>query len=140
MQFGYRFAERRLEWCLAIYTVLIGTILTFRPDGLVAMYATSGTLSIVPEIVWGLAYLTTGTLHTSYLCSTREGWTSLVGRLVALVINSQIFVALGLAIFVVNPWYLSAWTYFSLGFGFCGVAIYSAVQEMSAKYRAMRTN
>lgn len=140
MQFGYRFSERRLEWCIAMYTIVVGTILTIRPDGLQSSYWGSSTLSMAPAVVWGVAYLITGGAHTASLCSTREGWTSLILRIIALVINSQIFVALGLAIFVVNPWYLSTWTYFSLGFGFCGVALYSAVQELSQKYRAMRTN
>jgi hypothetical protein len=124
----YLFQQRKLEWCIALATVWIGFFATLPPVNLHPRIF-AALLRIMPELGWGLLYLVVGLLHCWALHVDVKAWWTPFVRTVALLLNSQIYLAVAIALALWNPWGLGAQTYLVLGLGFCGVAFRTAAAD-----------
>lgn len=113
---------------LAIYTFGFGLWLllpvnSFNPESF------RRALYYVVEEGWGAIYAAVGAFHLVALhINGRAAWTPF-GRLAAVIINSQVFLAITLGLFPSNPWGTGVYTYGMLGLAFCGVCIVSAAMD-----------
>ena len=119
---------RRLEWSLSIFTVVFGAVLTL-PHVSMATPGYSPVLSMLTERDWGLVYAAIGICHMMALhVNGRGAWTPFA-RLAALLINSQVLLAMSLAFAQGNVLGTATITYGSLAVIFCGPAIWSAALD-----------
>lgn len=122
------FERRRLEWTLAVYTLYFGIGLLM-PAQSMSSSTFVGTLSLMSELGWGVAYSVVGVIHMVALhINGRAAWTPFA-RLAVLAFNSQVFLALCLSLVPANPWGTGVMTYGAIAIGFCGVAIIAAAQD-----------
>ena len=119
---------RRLEWSLSIFTVVFGAVLIL-PHVSMATPGYSPVLSMLGERDWGLVYAVTGLCHMMALhVNGRGAWTPFA-RLAALLVNSQVLLAMSLAFAQGNILGTATITYGSLAVIFCGPAIWSAALD-----------
>ena len=116
---------RRLEWSLSIFTVVFGAVLIL-PHVSMATPGYSPVLSMLGERDWGLVYAVTGLCHMMALhVNGRGAWTPFA-RLGALLVNSQVLLAMSLAFAQGNILGTGTITYGGLAVIFCGPAIWSS--------------
>lgn len=133
-QWFTRFSERRLEWALAIYTLFFGLFLILPPASMNTRSFTAA-LAFMPEIAWGAVYSVVGVIHNIALhINGRAAWTPFA-RLLALFLNSQVFLGLALGVGTSNPWSTGVFTYAFFGIGFCGAAIYTAAVDCGREFK-----
>lgn len=119
---------RRLEWSLSFYTVFFGTILML-PHVSMATPGYSPVLALLGERDWGMVYAITGLCHMMALhVNGRGAWTPFA-RLGALLVNSQVLLAMSLAFAQGNLLGTGTITYGGLAVIFCGPAIWSAALD-----------
>ncbi|WP_072296157.1 hypothetical protein [Paracoccus sp. SM22M-07] len=128
------FRQRRLEWCIALYTVGFGAFLML-PFVSFATAGYRGVLTLMSEFSWGLVYLLTGILHNVALhVNGRAAWTPFA-RVVTLFLNSQVFLAFALAFAHSNPAGSGVFTYAVIATLFCWVALWAAGEDCGREYK-----
>lgn len=133
------YAQKKLEWLIAIYTVWFGLWLLGPWD---AMNSTSfGTvLGYASERAWGATYLAVGILHNYALhVNGRAAWTPLV-RSGALLLNCNVFLAMTIGLVHSYPGSTGVATYSFMVFGFCGAALWSASSDVGREIKIWRKN
>lgn len=131
------YAQRKLEWCIAIYTVWFGLWLSGPWD---AMNPTSfdNVLKYADEHTWGAVYVVVGVLHNYALhVNGRSSWTPFV-RCGALLLNCNVFLAMTIGLAQTNPGGTAVSTYSFMVFGFCGAALWSAASDMGREIKIWR--
>lgn len=119
---------RRLEWSLSIFTVVFGAVLIL-PHVSMATPGYSPVLSMLGERDWGLVYAVTGLCHMMALHTNGRGAWTPFARLAALLVNSQVLLAMSLAFAQGNILGTATITYGGLAVIFCGPAIWSAALD-----------
>lgn len=131
------FETRRLEWCIALYTVYFGAMLMLPPESMAAtdfIYV----LFIMDEFWWGVCYALIGAGNCLALhINGRAAWTPFA-RFFAIFMNAQIFLAMGLAMGRTFLWGAGTLTYLAIAFLFCGVALRSAATDCGRELSIMR--
>lgn len=131
------YPSRKLEWAIAWFTLLLGVWLLL-PAEAMNTRSYNSALFLMSETQWGLTYLTAGIVHNIALhINGRAAWTPL-GRFVALVLNSQVFLALALNLWNSNPWGLGGFTYTFFSIGFCGPALVAAGLDCGRELKIWR--
>lgn len=131
------YAQKKLEWLIAIYTVWFGLWLLGPWD---AMNSTSFStvLSYASERTWGLVYVTVGILHNYALhVNGRAAWTPFV-RTAALLLNCNVFLAMTVGLVHVFPGGTGVATYSFMVFGFCGSALWSSASDVGREIKVWR--
>lgn len=122
------YANRKLEWFIAIYTVGFGAWLLF-PANSMNVVTFGRPLSWLPEPYWGMLYFLIGVFHAvSLQVNGRAPWTPFA-RSLSLIANSQILLALAGGSALVYPWGTGVYTYAALALGACGPALFSATVD-----------
>lgn len=127
------FSKRKLEWVLALYTFCFGLWLllppiSFNPSSF------SNALYYADEGTWGMIYTIVGVVHLLALhVNGRKAWTPF-GRLIAVTLNSQVFLAITIGVWPSNHWGSPVFTYGFLGLVFCGACIVSAAIDCGHEY------
>ena len=130
------FQSRRLEWLIAFYTVYFGMGLCLPPQSMSGAF--SEVVNIMPETAWGAVYVLVGIIHALALhINGRSEWTPFA-RLLALILNSQVFLAMAIYLIPTNPFGTGVLTYGFFSIGFCGVAIASAAQDCGRELKIWR--
>lgn len=128
------YPERKLEWTLAIYTLFFGLFLIL-PAMSMNTRSFTAALAFMPEPAWGAAYIVVGIIHNIALhINGRAAWTPFA-RLLALFLNSQVFLGLALGVGTSNPWSTAVFTYGFFAAGFCGAAIFTAAVDCGREFK-----
>ncbi len=131
------YAQRRLEWLLALYTVWFGGMLCLPPLSM-SSASFEGALSLMSETSWGVTYVVVGLIHNVALhVNGRAAWTPFA-RLCALTLNANVFLAMCLSLIPVNPVGTGVLTYGFVAVGFCGAAIWGAAQDCGRELKIWR--
>lgn len=131
------FGKRKLEWMLAIYTLGFGIWLLL-PATSLNPSSFANALYFMDEGTWGAIYAIVGAFHLFALhVNGRAAWTPF-GRLGAVTLNSQVFLAITVGVFPSNPWGSGVFTYGFLGIFFCGVCVISAAMDCGNEYKIWR--
>ena len=94
-----------------------------------------GVLGYLPEFWWGVLYAVTGMLHNVALhINGRAAWTPFA-RLVTLILNSQVFLAMALAFAHHNPWGSGVFTYGAVSTLFCMIALVAAAEDCGREFK-----
>ena len=137
MRIFTHFTNRRTEWILAVYTLGFGMWLLLPPTSLNPS-SFSPALRMMTEGQWGLAYSFVGFLHCLALhINGRAAWTPF-GRLFAVFLNCQVFLALTVGLIPANPFGSGVYTYGFLGIGFCGVCLIAAAVDCGKEFKIWR--
>lgn len=131
------FSNKRLEWCLALYCVWIGTGMLLPP---VTLGATTFRVALqyATETGWGGTFLASGILHMFALhINGRAAWTPFL-RAAALAVSSQTFLAFALSLAPVSMFGMSFLTYLFFAIVFCGVAFSSAAFDCGREIKIWR--
>lgn len=132
-----KFRSRKLEWFLALYTLCFGLWLLLPACSMGESFASA--LAYMSETQWGQVYAVIGALHLIALhVNGRGAWTPFA-RLLAVLINSQVFLAIALNLIPYNPWSTGVFTYGFLSLGFCGVCIISAAADCGHEIKIWTT-
>ena len=122
------YRARRLEWSISIFTVIFGLWLML-PFNSMATPGYSTVLALLQEFEWGIVYAVTGVCHMTALhVNGRGAWTPFA-RLAALIINSQVLLAMSMGFAHGNPFGTATVTYGLLAVVFCGPAIWTAALD-----------
>lgn len=128
------FTNRKLEWALAIYSLLFGVMIALPPVSFSSENA-RGVLSIMNETRWGLLYAAAGMAHAVALhVNGRAAWTPFL-RISVIFLNSQIFLAMALAFASANVWGTAVLTYGSMCFVFCLIAGHAAALDCGREWK-----
>lgn len=131
------FDRRKCEWLLALYTLGFGVWLLLPVDSM-SPVSFDRALGFMAEARWGAIYAAVGTCHCWALhVNGRAAWTPF-GRLGAVFLNSQVFLAITLGVYPSNPWGTGVFTYGFLGIGFCGVCMVSAAVDCGREVKVWR--
>ena len=134
MKWFTHFSGRRLEWCLAIYTVTFGVWIAL-PSESMSSPGFRSALSLMTEREWGALYIVVGMIHNIALhVNGRAAWTPFA-RVGAVFLNGQVFLAMALAIAQSSPWSSGVLTYGFFSTFFCGVALIAAAQDCGRELR-----
>lgn len=128
----YQFDRRKLEWCIALYTILLGYSMMAPNDSLPANYQT-GVVEHLGELGLGLLYVTIGCAHCMSLHVSYRSWKAPLVRIIVLGCNASLFVSVALAIGETNPWGFGFTTNIGLAFLFCGVAMRTAAADFGTE-------
>lgn len=137
MKFFTNFPQRRLEWLLALYTVLFGFWLALPPQ---SMSTTSfrAALFVMSEFHWGVLYCCVGIIHNTALhINGRAAWTPFI-RVAAVMLNMQVFLAMSLSLAKVNIWSTGTFTYGFIALGLCGTALFAAAHDCGRELKIWR--
>lgn len=137
MKFFTHFRQRKLEWMLSIYTILFGLWLMMPVQNMIGP-TFRAALFIMDEYSWGSIYLLTGIFHTLALhINGRAAWTPFV-RVLAIMLNMQVFLAMAMSIASVNIWASGAFTYGFFAIGLCGAALFAAAHDCGREFKIWR--
>lgn len=140
--FGWWFTHyerRKLEWCIVTYTILFGASLLL-PWQSMSSAAFVGVLALATEPMWGVIYLSAGLIHSCALhINGRAAWTPFA-RLAALILNSQVFLAMALGLAESNPIGTGVINYSLIACIFCGAAVVSAAADCGNELKIWRRN
>lgn len=137
LKFLTNWPTRKLEWSIAVYTIMFGLWLML-PMTAMSPGSFRRVLGVMSEGWWGLSYAAAGVWHVTALhINGRAAWTPFA-RLCALVINSQVFLAMAIHLAKTNPFGTGAFTYGFIAIGFCGPAIAAAAYDCGKEYKIWR--
>lgn len=127
------FEARRLEWCIAIITALVGVAsvapntMTLRPEVFYDM------LRVMDETTWGVFYLLAGIYHLTVLQSDNRGLVP-AARAIALFINSQAYLSVALSLLSVNPTSIGVIVFGGIALIMCGVAFHTTILDCKREW------
>lgn len=136
-KFFTHYPTRKLEWCIAMYTIGFGLWLMLPTE---AMNTASfrGVLSMMSEGAWGRTYTLIGLAHVFALHVNGRSAVTPFLRLSVLLANSGMFQAMFWAVLAANPWGTAVFTYGFFAIGFCGPAIATAGTECGKELKILR--
>lgn len=137
MRWFTNYHGRRLEWMLALYTILLGGVL-LAPFTVMAPDRFASALLAMSERSWGAVYAVIGGGHALALHINGRAWWTPFIRAGALFCSSQAFLALALSLAHRNPTDLGVFSYGFTAIGFCGAALASAAIDCGHEYRIWR--
>ncbi|WP_425070633.1 hypothetical protein [Sagittula sp. S175] len=120
--------DRRIEWWFATITNLFGCFLLVPAVSMDAK-AFEALISWMPEAAWGFFFLATGAIHVIALNINGRAWWTPLTRTLMVALNTFIYAAFGVGIWVADPWSTGVFTYLV---GICGAAsicFYGAVRD-----------
>lgn len=128
----FQFDRRKLEWCIALFTILLGYSLMAPNSSFPPSYKI-GMLYHLDELELGLLYTAVGCAHCMGLhVSYQSLWAPLL-RILVLGSNASLFFSVALAIGETNPWGFGFTTNTGLAFLFCGVAMRTAAADLGTE-------